>query len=328
MEFMPDGRKLWDAIKKYDPTILSSPTRHPSSVEGKKKWLKENLPGVPYIIESKKEKYAEPGAILIDDREKNIKKWEDAGGIGILYKNAESTIKKLDEIMAKEKDAGALETIEDPSGRRIVVEKPRMTDTFGPQMHEKLVPPKKGKGARYKRQEGKRIDWYASENRVFVDRVVLSYLSGDFKLHSRPVVIDPYDSMVQQAVRELGPDLGHVEVIKLEPVCPGNRLAWVTNQDLIKGRPGKQRVIHLCLKKIKDKFKAQHGQQFSVVDSAQQGKMKDTIKQLLKDVVLPHEAEHVRQELEHGREFGPLAEPEAERAEEWKKLEQMGVIHK
>ena len=105
MEWMPDGKELWEGLKKYEPTILSSPTNHPSSIEGKKEWLKENLPDVPYIIEHKKQKYADKDSILIDDREKNIKKWEDAGGIGILHKDAETTLDKVKKIMERDKDA-------------------------------------------------------------------------------------------------------------------------------------------------------------------------------------------------------------------------------
>jgi len=103
MKWMSDGHELWDAVKGYKPTILSSPSRHSSSRAGKKLWLDDNLPKVPYIIAAKKEPYAKKGYILIDDREKNIKKWNDAGGIGILHKDAESTIKKLEEIMSNKK---------------------------------------------------------------------------------------------------------------------------------------------------------------------------------------------------------------------------------
>ena len=177
MKFMPDGQELWDAIKKHDPVILSSPSNHPSSIEGKKTWLKENLPGVPYHIEKHKEKYADKGSILIDDREKNIKKWETAGGIGILYKNAENTIKKLEKIMKdKEKDA-ASKTVEDPSGRRVIVPQRRMHDVFMPQqMRRHVVPPQKGVRAPYKRQKGKQIDWTANEDDSLVAKVVLSYI--------------------------------------------------------------------------------------------------------------------------------------------------------
>jgi len=152
--------------------------------------------------------------------------------------------------------------------------------------------------------------------------------AGAFQFKSRPVVIDPYDALVQKAVQELGTALADVDVIKLEPTCPGNRLAWVTNEDLFKGRPGKQRVIHLCLRKIKDQFRKQHGQAYTVTDPTEQKRMKDTLKQFLKDVVIPHEAEHVQQEMEHGGQFGPAAEQKAEQKEEWKALEQMGMKKK
>lgn len=101
MSFMPDGHELWDYLEKYKPIVLTAPSNHPSSKIGKKIWLKENLPNVPYIIDNKKEKYAKDGYILIDDREKNIKKWREAGGIGILHKDAKSTIEKLKELKEK-----------------------------------------------------------------------------------------------------------------------------------------------------------------------------------------------------------------------------------
>ncbi len=111
MEWMTDGKELWGYLKKYDPTILSSPSNHKNSIEGKKIWLKENLPKIPYFIEKNKALYADTNTILIDDREKNIKKWEDAGGIGILHKNAKDTIKKLKDIRNKQKEAFYMSTI-------------------------------------------------------------------------------------------------------------------------------------------------------------------------------------------------------------------------
>ena len=95
MSWMPGAHKLWDELKKFSPTILTSPSRHESSKKGKKEWLKDNLPGVPFIIEQDKEKYAAPDAILIDDREDNIKKWEEKGGIGILHKSVPQTLVQL-----------------------------------------------------------------------------------------------------------------------------------------------------------------------------------------------------------------------------------------
>jgi len=156
--------------------------------------------------------------------------------------------------------------------------------------------------------------------------VIKKFAAEQFRSH--PVIIDPFDDIVQKAVLDLGPALKDVDVIKLEPTCPNDRLAWVTNEDLFKGKPGKQRVIHLCLKKIKDKFSKAKGDQFTITDPSEIKKMKDVVKQFIKDVVIPHEAEHVRQEMEHGGEFGHSSEPKAEQAENWKAVEEMGFKKK
>lgn len=136
MEWMPDGRQLWNAIEIYKPTVLTAPSRHESSVEGKKIWLKNNLPGVPYIIDDKKDSYADKDFILIDDREKNIKKWEQAGGIGILHKSTNTTLDKLKEIMGSIKEA---KWVESP-GRDKRVYIPTLRGGRG----EKAITPKKG----------------------------------------------------------------------------------------------------------------------------------------------------------------------------------------
>jgi hypothetical protein len=144
-------------------------------------------------------------------------------------------------------------------------------------------------------------------------------------LSNRPVVIDPYDAIVQEAVREMGSELKGVDVIKLESSCPGNKAGWVSNQDLFKGKPGKQRVIHLCLKDIQNNFRKMFGQKYVLTNPQHASDMKKIIKQYLTDVVLPHERAHIEQELEHGGEFGPSAEPKAQQVETWKNLEQMGI---
>jgi len=122
MKWLPGSNRLWDELKKFDPTILSSPSRHQSSIDGKKEWLEDNLPGVPFIIEQEKEKYAAPDAILIDDREKNIKKWEEKGGIGILHKSVPETliqfadaIQNLDKNVKKASDKGYVKFYKDSS---------------------------------------------------------------------------------------------------------------------------------------------------------------------------------------------------------------------
>jgi len=99
LDWTPDGKELWNFVKKYYPIILSSPApafADPDCARDKVNWVKKHLGRyVEVIIERKKEKYAEANAILIDDREKNILKWQEVGGIGILHKSAEQTIEKL-----------------------------------------------------------------------------------------------------------------------------------------------------------------------------------------------------------------------------------------
>lgn len=100
LKWMPDGKQLWDYIKKYNPILLSAPSREESSKLGKRVWVKRELPGVKLILRyaSQKQEYASPTSILIDDRQKNIDQWEAAGGIGILHTSTANTIEQLKQL--------------------------------------------------------------------------------------------------------------------------------------------------------------------------------------------------------------------------------------
>jgi hypothetical protein len=100
MPWMSDGKQLWNYIKNYNPTILSSPSRSNSSRMGKRIWRKRNLPSTKLVLAqaAKKQNYATPNSILIDDYESNIDQWVKAGGIGILHTDTASTINKLKEL--------------------------------------------------------------------------------------------------------------------------------------------------------------------------------------------------------------------------------------
>lgn len=145
---------------------------------------------------------------------------------------------------------------------------------------------------------------------------------------SKVIVIDPYDSVVQKAVNELGPSFKDIDIIKLETNCPGDRLGWVSNKDYIQNKPGKEKVIHLCLNKIKDQFKKQFGTHYQIMDSDHNRKITEIVKEFLKSVILPHEAEHIQQEMEHGGKFGPGSEQKAEKMEDWSPFEQYGITKK
>jgi hypothetical protein len=97
MSWTKDGKKLWNFVKKFNPTILSSPAKTiPESKKGKQIWIERELgPDVKYIFTHDKFKHAHPNAILIDDYEKKITPWVNADGIGILHTNTDETIKQL-----------------------------------------------------------------------------------------------------------------------------------------------------------------------------------------------------------------------------------------
>lgn len=106
MPWMPDGKELWQKIAIHRPTILSSPSKHQTSLTGKKEWIGENIGDIPIILSSDKAQYAHDDCcVLIDDREKNIKAWEDAGGTGILHKSTRETMEKLEEFFTSGKYA-------------------------------------------------------------------------------------------------------------------------------------------------------------------------------------------------------------------------------
>jgi GNAT superfamily N-acetyltransferase len=101
MEWMPEGKKLYDFVKQFDHKLLSAPSKNDASKIGKRIWRKNNTPDTQLILASaaNKKNYADKSNILIDDREKNIQQWKDAGGIGILFKSTDQVIGELKDIM-------------------------------------------------------------------------------------------------------------------------------------------------------------------------------------------------------------------------------------
>ena len=100
LQWMPDGKQLWEFIKPYNPQLLSAPSKDESSKIGKFVWVKRNVPGTKLILRSaeRKQEFATPNSILIDDRADNIQRWKDAGGVGILHTSAADTIQQLKDL--------------------------------------------------------------------------------------------------------------------------------------------------------------------------------------------------------------------------------------
>jgi hypothetical protein len=95
MSWHPEGRIFWRFAKQFNPVLLSNPGEFSWAVAGKTNWIDRNLPGVTAFFEPNKYIYAERGAILVDDMQKNVGAWETMGGIGILFKDAASATNDL-----------------------------------------------------------------------------------------------------------------------------------------------------------------------------------------------------------------------------------------
>ena len=100
LDWMPGGQDLWNYIKPYNPEILSAPSKDPSSRKGKYMWIKQHLGNVPVHFRQAefKQDFAEPTAILIDDRLDTCQRWRVAGGVPVNHKNASSTIQMLKDL--------------------------------------------------------------------------------------------------------------------------------------------------------------------------------------------------------------------------------------
>jgi len=100
IKWLPGSINLLEFSQQHFPTKLLTVTPDFDSVkQGKQEWIKENIGNIETIMVERgkdKSKYATPNSILIDDNKSNITAFEQAGGIGILYKhNPEEVLQEL-----------------------------------------------------------------------------------------------------------------------------------------------------------------------------------------------------------------------------------------
>ena len=109
---MMDVHLFQDWLKGIDNTrvhiLTAVPKRRTTATsvfDEKRDWVKEHFPfirssNINICFREHKRLFAtlHPHSILIDDNKNNINEWRGAGGIGILHKNAISSIKKAMEI--------------------------------------------------------------------------------------------------------------------------------------------------------------------------------------------------------------------------------------
>lgn len=75
---------------------------YPLPIEGKKEWLSKHFGSVKsnWTKNGKdKQKFADKNSILIDDKMDNIKHFNNAGGIGILFQNSKQVMEELEELL-------------------------------------------------------------------------------------------------------------------------------------------------------------------------------------------------------------------------------------
>jgi FMN phosphatase YigB (HAD superfamily) len=108
-----DSDVLWNFVKDYSPTILTTPGGNIEECKKEKKeWVNKNLGDYKILFSFHKETYADNKTVLIDDRKDNIDKFRSAGGIGILHTSAKKTISELKKILPQKK-LSSIRNIED-----------------------------------------------------------------------------------------------------------------------------------------------------------------------------------------------------------------------
>jgi len=105
LPWMPDGKQIWNFVKKYKPNILSACGSLAGNTcrEGKKRWIAQhlgynNLGEVHLVLRSEKKDYARVDGkptVLIDDYDKNCIEYQAAGGIPVQATSGSAVINKL-----------------------------------------------------------------------------------------------------------------------------------------------------------------------------------------------------------------------------------------
>ena len=88
LPWMPEGKALWDAIKIYNPVILTGCPKGGWTEEDKRNWCARELGAHIKVITcntQNKPDYCNVGDILIDDRDVIKDKWIEKGGKYVHY---------------------------------------------------------------------------------------------------------------------------------------------------------------------------------------------------------------------------------------------------
>ncbi len=111
LDWTPDGRELWNAVRELSPTILTGLPMGRWAEPQKRAWcareLGEDVPVITCLSRHKAKRAREvtparKTPVLIDDRERIREAWEEIGGIFIHHTDAASSIARVHEVFDRE----------------------------------------------------------------------------------------------------------------------------------------------------------------------------------------------------------------------------------
>ena len=98
LPLLPDAMQLFDAVRHFDPIILTGLPVGNWAADQKVRWAALHFPGTRIITTMARDKrdHAKQGDVLVDDQIRHAHLWEEAGGIFVTHTDAKSTIRKLE----------------------------------------------------------------------------------------------------------------------------------------------------------------------------------------------------------------------------------------
>jgi ribulose bisphosphate carboxylase small subunit len=118
LPLLPDAMKLWMFVKAFNPSFLTAASNFvKTSKEDKEQWIHQHfgVQGERVIVvnyPNDKWKHATPGAVLVDDNQKNCDQWVHAGGTAIHHVSADDTIRKLRALLGHHDTVHVVETFD------------------------------------------------------------------------------------------------------------------------------------------------------------------------------------------------------------------------
>ncbi|MBE3095121.1 MAG: hypothetical protein IMZ52_08830 [Actinobacteria bacterium] len=104
LPWLPTGRTVLELVEDYfgrdNICLFSFPSYNSEGATGKIDWIKKNLPDYSnrFLLGTLKYFCASPTTVLLDDKEKNIREFKHAGGLGVVVPAPWNSLKDKDVI--------------------------------------------------------------------------------------------------------------------------------------------------------------------------------------------------------------------------------------